>query len=209
MNYEELKKIKPWVIFDIGACDFTDSKNYKGLFPDCDVYGVEADPTNYEKNYMFAETLGIKTFNFAMSDTNGETTFYPSLYETKQERDWRFAGSIMKPLLKPDTNEALNHTVLYDTQGIKVPTKRFDDFCKEIGVDKVDFLHIDVEGAEYKVIQSFGNMRPTLIYAETYHYEVKSYDNEMNLEQFNDLMFDMGYEIIEKMTYDTLYKLKN
>jgi FkbM family methyltransferase len=209
MNYEELKKIKPKVIFDIGACDFGDSKNYKGLFPDAKVYGVEADPTNYELHSRSAEELGIKTFNFAMSDREGTITFYPSLREIDKDIDWRYAGSIMKPLLKPDTNEALNHKVTYDIDGIEIPTKRFDNFCKEINVDEVDFLHIDVEGAEYKVVQSFGDIRPKLIYAETYHYELKSYDNEMNLEEFNNLMFSMGYEILERMTYDTLYKYKN
>lgn len=209
MNYTELKKLNPKVIFDIGACDFTDSKNYKQMFPNAQVFAVEADPTNYERHSNNAQMLGVKTFNFAMSDSEGFANFYPSLTEISKGVEWRYAGSIMKPLLKPNTNEALNHTVLYDTQGIQINTKRFDQFCNEIGVDQVDFLHIDVEGAEYKVVQSFGKIRPTLIFAETYHYEVKSYANEMNLQQFNELMSSLGYEVLQRMTYDTLYQYKN
>ena len=206
--FDELSKLDVRTIFDIGACDFQDSITLKSQYPNADVYAVEADPTNYFGNYRTAETYGVKTYNFAMSDTTGSATFYPSLYETTQKRNWRYAGSIIKPLLKPDTNEALNHTVLYDTEGIDIPTKRFDEFCEEINVYRIDLLFIDVEGAEYKVMKSLGNIRPTLIFAETAHYQLKSYDTELDLTQFDELMFSLGYEIIERLQYDTLYKLK-
>lgn len=206
--YTEVSKLAPKVIFDIGACDFQDSMMMKNHFPSASIYAVEADSTNYERHHDRAEKHGISTYNFAMSDETGFVTFYPSLFETTQKRDWRYAGSIIKPLLKKDTNEALNHTVLYDTEGIEVPTKRFDEFCKEIGVDEVDLLFIDVEGAEYKVMKSLGSIRPKLIFAETAHYEVKSYDNELNLQEFDMLMDSLGYEIVERLQYDTLYRLK-
>lgn len=206
--YNELSKLDPQVIFDIGACDFGDSIVLKNRYPNCDVYAVEADPTNYSNNYRHAEAFGIKTYNFAMSDKTGVATFYPSLYETTQKRNWRYAGSIIKPLLKPNTNEALNHTVLYDTEGIDIPTKRFDEFCKEINVVRIDLLFIDVEGAEYKVLNSLGDIRPKLIFAETAHYKTKSFDNELDLDGFDDLLFSLGYEIVERLEYDTLYKIK-
>lgn len=206
--HSELSKLDVRTIFDIGACDFQDSISLKKQFPNAEVYAVEADPTNYEKNYMYGEQSGVHTFNFAMSDTTGIATFYPSLYEKQQRRDWRYAGSLVKPLLKPDTNEALNHTVLYDTDGIYVPTKRFDEFCEEIKVVRIDLLFIDVEGAEYKVMKSLGDIRPKLIFAETHHYQVKNFDNEIDLNQFDELMFSLGYEIVDRLQYDTLYRHK-
>lgn len=206
--YNELSKLVVKTIFDIGACDFQDSIVLKNQHPKAEVYAVEADPTNYFNNYKRAENYGIKTYNFAMSDTTGTIRFYPSLYETTQKRNWRYAGSIIKPLLKPDTNEALNHSVIYDTEGIDIPTKRFDEFCREIKVDEIDLLFIDVEGAEYKVMNSLGTIRPKLIFAETAHYEVKSFDNEINLKEFDELMFSLDYEIVERLQYDTLYRIK-
>jgi hypothetical protein len=44
---------------------------------------------------------------------------------------------------------------------------RLDSFCIEQGIDKIDLLHIDVEGAEYEVLIGMANMRPALIYLET------------------------------------------
>lgn len=206
--YNELSKIEVRTIFDIGACDFSDSIVLKNRFPKALVYAVEADPTNYYNNYKRALSLGILTYHFAMSDKTGTTTFYPSLYDYKSNIDWRYAGSIMKPLLKPETNEALNHTVIYDTKGIEIPTKRFDEFCREEGVETIDLLFIDVEGAEYKVMNSLGDYRPKLIFSETAHYRINNYETELNLEEFDNLMFSLGYEIIDRLEYDTLYKIK-
>lgn len=206
--FNELSKLEPKVIFDIGACDFKDSIDLKNRYPNCELYAIEADPTNYFDNYKNAESHGIKTYNFAMSDKTGVATFYSSLYETTRKTNWRYAGSLLKPLLKPDTNEALNHSVIYDMDGIEIPTKRFDEFCKEINVVRIDLLFIDVEGAEYKVLKSLGDIRPKLIFAETAHYQTKNFDNELDLDAFDDLLSSLGYEIFERLQCDTLYKLK-
>lgn len=204
--YTEIFKLNPKVILEVGAYDFHDSKILKDQFPNADVYAVEADPVNYERHNESAKKHDIKTFHFAMSDTNGIIKFYPSTIETKKDIEWRVAGSIMKPLLKNGTNEGINHSVLFDMEGVDVPTKRFDDFCSEIDVDQIDFLFMDVEGAEYKVVNSFGDFRPKLIFAETAHYKLKSYDNDMNIDEFDNLMESLGYRIIERLEWDTLYK---
>jgi len=84
--YSELSKLDVKTIFDIGACDFVDSIKLKKEFPNADVYAVEADPINYFRNYSQAETYGIKTFNFGMSDTTGKATFYPTNTFSVQHR---------------------------------------------------------------------------------------------------------------------------
>ena len=194
------------IIFDIGACDFQDSMQLKLLFPQSSVYSVEADSINYERHYQKANILGINTYNFAISDEDGETIFYPSLEETKRKIEWRYAGSILKPVLKPNTNEAIGHTVTYDTEGVKVKTKRFDTFCSEIGIIRPDYLHLDVEGAETKVVSSFGDNKPRLIFAETCNFH--AYETGTTLQEFDELMDSLGYDIITRMEFDTLYKLR-
>ena len=111
---QKLSEISNLVLFDIGACDFSEGIGFKRTFPNSDVYSIEADKINYERHYRVANKFGVKTFNVAFSDENGTATFYPSIFETKKNIDWRYAGSIVKPLLKENTNEALNHTVTYD-----------------------------------------------------------------------------------------------
>lgn len=193
------------VMFDIGACDFSEGINLKHIFRNSDVYGIEADKINYERHYRTAKKYGVNTFNIAFSDENGKAIFYPSVFETNKKIDWRYAGSLVKPLLKENSNEALNHTVTYDINGYEVETIRIDTFCKKHNIPKIDYIHIDVEGAEDKVLSTMGTFKPKFIFAETAHFEVKSYENKLNLEQFDFLMESFGYKLVQRFEYDTLY----
>ena len=55
---------------------------------------------------------------------------------------------------------------------------------------------------------TLGNFRPEYIFAETQHFQVKNYDNKINLEEFNKLLESLGYQISQRFTYDTLYEKK-
>jgi len=202
---QKLSELSNLVLFDIGACDFSEGVNFKRIFPNSDVYSIEADKINYERHYRAANKNGVKTFNVAFSDENGTATFYPSIFETKKNIDWRYAGSIVKPLLKENSNEALNHTVSYDMNGYEVRTVKIDTFCIENNIPKIDYIHIDVEGAEDKVLSSMGRFKPLFIFAETAHFDKKSYENKLNLKEFDILMEQLGYKIYERFEYDTLY----
>jgi len=205
---EKFSKDENLVIFDIGACDFSEGVGLKNLFPNAEVYGIEADKINFDKHSPYAISGGVKPYNLAFADFNGKTKFYPSLYETNKKIDWRFAGSIVKPILKENSNEAINHTVLYDDNGVEVETMRLDTFCEKNSITKIDYIHIDVEGAEDKVLSTIGSFRPEFIYAETYHFEVRNYDNKITLEEFDSLLESLGYKVSYRFQYDTLYEKK-
>jgi FkbM family methyltransferase len=195
-------------IFDIGACDFSEGLMLKSQFPNADVYGIEADKINFDNHSPKAIQKGIKAFNLAFADFDGKTTFYPSLFETNIQVDWRFAGSILKPILKKNSNEAINHSVTYDDKGVEVETMRIDTFCNKNSINKIDFIHIDVEGAEDKVLSTLGDFRPKFIFAETYHFEIKNYDNKITLDEFDGLLESLGYKMSHRFKYDTLYEKK-
>jgi len=203
---KKFSKDEKLTIFDIGACDFSEGIGLKNLFPNADVYSIEADKQNFEKFSNNAIINGVKPFNLAFADFDGNTTFYPSLYEINQNIDWRYAGSIIKPILKENSNEAINHSVTYDEQGVEIETMRLDTFCEKNSITKIDFIHIDVEGAEDKVISTIGNFRPEFIFAETHHFKVKNYDTKITLEEFDKLLNLLGYKVSHRFEYDTLYE---
>ena len=70
-------------------------------------------------------------------------------------------------------------------------------------IKKIDYMHIDVQGAEYKVVVGLGDLRPTYIFAETCEFE--TYDTGVTLSDFDELMKEKGYKIIQRHDYDTLY----
>ena len=196
------------IIFDIGAYDFSEGIELKSQFPNADIFGIEADKINFDKHSTEAIKKGIKAYNLAFADFDGKTIFYPSLFDLNKQIDWRFAGSIIKPILKENSNEAINHSVTYDNDGVEVETIRIDTFCEKNSINKIDFIHIDVEGAEDKVLSTLGNFRPEFIFAETYHFDVKNYDNKVNLNEFDDLLDSLGYKVSHRFIYDTLYEKK-
>lgn len=190
---------KKVVIFDIGAFNFVDSIQFKQQIPNADVYAFEAYKFNTEKYGNGAKNVGVKVFDLAVSDKDGETTFYNSTKLNGME--WTCSGSVLKPTYK--THPGLT----YNDNGLTVKTVRLDSFCKEHNIDNIDILHMDVQGAEYYVVKGFGDVRPKILFCETCEYE--SYENSLTQKDLDNLLEEMGYEIKERLTYDTLYVLKD
>lgn len=193
--YSRNKKI---IIFDIGANNFRDSIDYKRRFPEASVVSFEPDRDLYRAYSQQAVDCGIVTVEAAVSDQDGETTFYPSLGH-------RASGSTLKPVVVEGTNRLAGYTFDMDLEGYSVPTTRFDTYCNQHNISKVDFVHMDVQGGEYKVMSSVGNYRPTYVFAETV--EFNTYHTGVTTDDFDNLMFDLGYKIHTAFIYDTLYEL--
>lgn len=193
------------VVFDIGACNFNESRQFKETL-NADVYAFEPDKDNIEAHREAAEKAGVRVFPIALSDEDSETIFYPS--DNLDGNTWRYSGSLIKPVVKEGTSEGVfHHGLIYNLDGYRVITKRFDTFCKENNIMKVDFVHIDVQGAETKVLSALGEYRPRLIFAETCEFE--TYETGTTLEEFDYFMSQLGYEIKQRYLYDTAYILKD
>ena len=198
-TYGRSKKI---VIFDIGGCNFEDAVQFKRKFPNARVFTFEPDVYNIENYGDWAEGEGVVVVPVALSDKDGECTFYPSkAYGGKLHRG---SGSLLKPCVKPGTEEGLKHDGLtFDLQGHPVRTMRMDTFCGSQGIEHVDYVHIDVQGAESIVLSGLGELRPLYIFAETCEFE--TYESDMNLSRFDQFMFNLDYKIEARYESDTLY----
>jgi FkbM family methyltransferase len=78
-------------------------------------------------------------------------------------------------LYPPENPNYVSHTILEGSgarQGaVVVPVKRLQTIMKELGHDKIDILKMDVEGAEYRIIEDIrmSNIRPTQVLVEFHH----------------------------------------
>lgn len=107
------------------------------------VIAIEPSPQNYnciKKNLELQNSQNVKAFNFAAGDTNGNIRFFIN------ER-----SNGCKVLLEGEELPNRPGTV------IQVPVKRMDDFLKELGVERVDFVRMDVEGYEWNIFQGMKN----------------------------------------------------
>ncbi len=105
------------------------------------VYSIEPSPENFEalkKNVEFNEWDNVIPFNFALADKDGKANFNIWLKNrTGNSLVYTHGGGAMRKV-------------------VKVDTKRFDTFFTENNIGEVDFVKLDVEGAEDMILYSDG-----------------------------------------------------
>ena len=150
-----LNSVAAPVIFDIGACEGEDSIRYSRLFPRARVLAVEALPTNqdilranFAKYGVSAELVPV-----ALSDRRGTAVFHVSAGrppELFSGECWNY-GNKSSSLLAPATAEPMHGWISFPER-ITVQCETLVDVCAEHGVSRVDFIHMDVQGAEGLVL---------------------------------------------------------
>lgn len=157
------KRRDPITIFDIGACEGEDSIRYARLFPKASIFAFEPMPVNIDRMRPLLRKYRVdgqvRPFNVALSDSSGVSQFHPSFGHPEgieETPDWDY-GNKSGSLLAPGSVTE-HHPWLKFGDAIDVETVRLDAFCKTNGVLAIDFVHIDVQGAELAVLRGAGAM---------------------------------------------------
>lgn len=193
------KNLKPnAVVFDIGGADLNDTRRIKAELSSATFYAFECAMAWEAQNKQTAIEHDINYFHMAVSDTVGELTFYPSAVLDGQE--WPWSGSVCEP-----GPNLLNERWKWG-EGYTVPSTTLEAFCTEHGISP-DFIHIDVQGAEYKVFSAVGSLRPPIVWAEISEFHM--YKTGTTYNDFKALMESLGYVEQFKDSCDALYVLRN
>jgi FkbM family methyltransferase len=148
-------------IFEIGACEGEDTIKYARLFPFSRIYAFEALPANIqliEKNFNQYNIRNATYYNVALSSKNGTAEFYVSSGrpENTMESDWDF-GNKSSSLLPPASKSKMPNFLRFDNK-IQVETITLHTFCKRNNITTIDFIHMDVQGAELMVLEGAENL---------------------------------------------------
>lgn len=143
-------------IFDIGACEGEDSIKYSNLFPNSKIYAFEPLPKNVSlinNNINKHNIKNITVVNKALSNSNGLATFFVSDGKPQgaNDSDWDY-GNKSSSLLEPDKHKESAGFITFDTK-IDVETVTLETYCMENNVKGIDFVHMDVQGAELLVLE--------------------------------------------------------
>ncbi|MEJ8756644.1 FkbM family methyltransferase [Pontibacter sp. H259] len=149
----------PITIFEIGACEGEDSIRYSRMFPMSKIYAFEPLPKNIsliEGNFIKHEVKNVCFFNLALSSENGKAEFYVSQGrpEGVPETDWDY-GNKSSSLLAPDKHKELAAFIEFNEK-ILVDTVTLESFCETHKINNIDFIHMDVQGAELMVLHGAG-----------------------------------------------------
>jgi len=134
---------KDSIFFDIGVNKGSYLYQANQFIPEENIYGFEPHPVLYKKiKYLFPKA---QVFNLALSDVQGVLKFKVP-YIGKRESTGR--GTLNINYKEPEETSCKIFDVQVDT---------LDNFIEKHKVGKLDFLKIDVEGAELNVIKGGRN----------------------------------------------------
>lgn len=154
LNY--FSKSEKLIIFDVGGCEGEDSIRYSRLFPNSEIFIFEPLPNNQNlinENINKYNSKNITLVKKALSDKISNEQFFvssgsPSL--AKEDMDWDF-GNKSSSLLAPGNVFDFVPWLKFN-EVIEVSATTIQDFATSNRIVGIDFMHLDVQGAELKVL---------------------------------------------------------
>lgn len=163
------------VVVDVGAHVGMFSVYASRLAGKGRVYAFEPMPQNFEmleRNLALNGVRNVSAINKAVSDETGSTHFFLSGHNTGGHS--LYAGDDR-------------------TQGIKVETVSLKDFTGENKIKKIDFLKMDCEGGEYRIL--FGCPDKTLKLIRRISMEFHDIDEKQNVEALKKFLEEKGFKV--------------
>lgn len=142
---EKFCTFKPSNVFEIGANYAQDAEYLRKRFglKESDIYIFEPHSTIIK---AVRELYNFNTYDLAISNHNGRAVFHAIDIE---HNEYRNSGiSSLKRGLTTDSQNFID---------VEVEVVRMDTFIRDNKIESIDFLKLDVEGANYEVLEGFGD----------------------------------------------------
>ncbi len=115
-----------------------------------------------------------------------------------------------EPINKNHVSHSITNIQASETY-IDVVAKQLKSIMDEIGNEQIDLLKLDIEGAEYKVLDNILNQNISIraIYLEFHHNAELTYkQNRLRIQKYVDQLSEKGYKVLHesKQRYLSFYK---
>lgn len=145
-QFLEVNALDQPCFFDVGANVGNYSKMIFSLYPAARIYAFEPNPNTFNQLQTLSQkSPDICTFNTGLGATVGNIEFF-----CRQDN----VSSSHATLYKDVLTKAHGYT---DVRKLTVPIDTLDNFCQQNLIDRIDFLKIDTEGHELKVLEGAKN----------------------------------------------------
>ncbi len=178
------------VIIEAGAYNGSDTVRMIEQWPNATIHAFEPVPELFEAlKERAAGHPNISCYPYALSNHTGIAQFYISERPEKPGVPSQ-AGSLLTP------KERIKHSPLHFPKTISVPTITLDDWAKKYHIDRVDFLWLDMQGAELLVLETSKKIVPTvqLIFTEVSF--IESYAGQPQEQEITEWLTAHGFELI-------------
>lgn len=178
------------VILDIGAnigllsCAYASYLKKKNP----QIFAVEAIQKNYQqlvRNLRLNEMKNVTPFRLALGESNGELRFRLPTAD--------FVGNAVGTNVLSASDDAQSKRE--NTYEEVVPMKTLDEWTRDCGIDRCDFIKIDIEGAELSAFRggrSFLAKTRPIILSEFNYYWIK--EQGLGIEDFVSFFKELEYD---------------
>jgi len=172
-------------ILEIGCNDGSNTLWFLETFKNPKVYCFEPEPRAIARfKEKVGERFNIKLFEIALSDHNGEVDFYQSGVQLDEgqanamPQGWDRSGSIRQP----KEHLMIHPRVTFDRK-ITVMASTLDAWCDKHGIGTIDFIWMDVQGAEIDVFRGAKNTLAKTRFIYTEYSNLELYKGQFNLRK--------------------------
>ena len=197
------------VVFEIGANAGQHTACFADLLPGATIHAFEPDPEAFAALETVAAGLpNVRAAHAAVSDADGTATFHVSSAApggdagngTGEPKD-PLAGRLSGSLCEPTGHLTSFPWVKFET-AVEVPTRSLDSYCREAGVGRIDFIWMDVQGAERLVLEGAAETLRRVRFLYTEYFDVELYAGQPGLAEILDLC--PGFRVRQRFGTDVL-----
>lgn len=188
-NIREMVRFADWIksysnlkvknIFEIGANYAQDAETLRHCFgvKEADVYVFEAHPEIYK---AINKLHKFNAYNYAVFNQNGTMNF--NICDLSKNSG---VSTLLHDYKRGETMKQ-----------VSVQTIRMDEFMACNHIDKIDILKLDVEGANWEVLDGFGNRLSDIgaLHIEAEH--VEEYEGEVLWDGIKEKLETAGFEMV-------------
>lgn len=177
------------IILEAGAYDGKDTQNMKSFWPSATIYSFEPDPENFKKLSARTKNLSaVYISSLALSDTNGQATFYRS--DDPKHKDNKQSGSLLEP------KDHLKYSPVTFDEKIIVPTITIDTWATKNNVQHIDLLWLDMQGAELLALKAGQSILKTVTAIYTEVEFVEAYKEQALYGEIKQWLEEQGFTMI-------------
>ena len=190
---------------EIGTHYGTDTQDFRKMFPHARIVCFEPDPRNIEMIKKLGNDKICELHELALSNTNDSQEFFLSSGDSRgrvpevilQQNDWSCSSSLKKPTGHLDV-----HKWITFPKSVQVKCCKLDEF-EPLKNTKIDFMWVDVQGAEDLVFSCAQETLKNTHYVYTEYCNQELYEGQLKLPQILALfgsdwkvVFDYGGDVL-------------
>lgn len=197
--------LEPKLFLEIGSNNGADTNRFLEAFPGVEIHCFEPDPRAIAAFKRNVTSPRVHLHETAIGSIDGSLTFYqsdgaPPGREHEFPDGWHLSGSIRRP-----TGHLNEHKWCNFESSLEVPVQRLDTWASSRGINQVDFIWADVQGAEMDLIAGGASTLESTAYFYTEFSQRQLYEGQAPLEAIQAAL--PNHVLTQKFRHDALFEM--